>query len=491
MELKVKSSEWSTGMFVVDINTKDAQNIGVHAGERVVLKTKQRKEIGAIVDVSNEQVKQGQIQVSQEIKKELLLREGQMVNVEFSLPPKSADYIREKLKGKVLSSEKIKQIIKDIVENNLSEPEVSLFVSSMYLKGMTFDETIALIEGILYSGERMSFRKKLVVDKHCIGGIAGNRTTPLVVSICAAAGLTFPKTSSRAITSAAGTADTVEVLSPVEFSMDKLKKIVKKSNACLAWGGAVGMVPADSKIIKIEKMLRLDPPAQLLASIMSKKIASGSKYILIDIPYGPKAKVTKEKAKYLKKKFEELGNHFGIVMKIVLTHPNGPIGRGVGPALEIRDCMAVLNPEEKGPEDLRKKGIMLAGDVFEMTGVSKKGEGAKKAEEILNSGLAWKKFKEIITTQGGKIKKIVPSEIKKEIVSNKSGKVKEIDNNLTNYLARIAGCPGDKYAGVYLNKAVGEKVKKGETLFTIYAESKSRLKDAYEFYTQNKNIYRV
>jgi len=493
MELKVKTSQWSTGNLVVLLNVKTAEKMGLHSGDRILIKTKSEKpkKISAIVDTTERKIKEGEISVSQEIKKRISLREGQKVLGEFLLPPKSSEYIKRKLIGGELTHSEIKEIIKDIVENNLSEPEVSVFVSAMYKNGMTFKETISLIDAILYSGKTLHFRKKLVVDKHCIGGIAGNRTTPLVVSICAAAGLTFPKTSSRAITSAAGTADTVEVLSPVGFSMEQLKKIVKKTNACLAWGGSIGMVPADSKIIKIEKMLKLDPPAQLLASIMSKKLASGSKYILIDIPYGKDAKVTKSKGKILKKKFKQLAKHFGVEMKVVLTRATEPIGNGIGPALEIKDCMNILNQLEKGPKDLEEKALFLAGEIFEMTNVSKKGEGKRKAEDMLYSGLAWKKFKEIIAAQGGKIKEIHESRIKRDILATKNGKVKRIDNHLINYLARVLGCPKDKYAGVYIHHHVGEKIKKGEPIITIYAESKSRLNEGLAFLEENKHIFKI
>jgi len=352
---------------------------------------------------------------------------------------------------------------------------------------MTFKETVALVDAILSSGKTLSFRNKYVVDKHCIGGIAGNRTTPIVVSICAAAGLTFPKTSSRAITSAAGTADCIEVLSPVEFSMDELKKIVQKTGACLTWGGALGMVPADSKIIKVEKMLKLDPAAQLLASIMSKKLAAGSKYILIDIPYGKKAKVSLAKGKMLKRKFEQLARHFKVKIKVILTKATEPIGNGVGPALEIRDVMNVLNPKKEGPQDLEKKAIYLASEIFEMT-ISKKGKGKALAREMLESGKAWKKFQEIIKAQNGRVKEIIPSKISHTVCSPKKGKIKDIDNHLINYLARVAGCPMDKYSGVYLHHHIGDKVKHNEPLLTIYAESKPRLKEALKYYENKKPI---
>ena len=290
------------------------------------------------------------------------------------------------------------RIISDIVTNSLSEAEIALFVSAMYKEGMNMKETIYLIKAILKSGKslKLKLKNKKIADKHSIGGIPGNRTTPLIVSICAASGLVIPKSSSRAITTAAGTADVVETIAKVEFSMKELEKIVKKVGACLIWGGSLEIVPADEKIISIEKMLNIDPEAQLLASIMSKKLALGAKYILIDIPYGKTAKVTKKKALDLKKKFEYLGKHFKKKLKVVLTKGGQPIGNGIGPVLEMKDILKILKHSEDRPLDLENKSVFLAGCLLEMTGKADKGKGIVLAKQILGSGKAFEKFKEII-----------------------------------------------------------------------------------------------
>jgi len=334
----------------------------------------------------------------------------------------------------------------------------------------------------------MKFREKYVVDKHCIGGIAGNRTTPIVVAICASQGLIMPKSSSRAITSAAGTADVIETLSPIDLSMKKVKAIVKKTNACMVWGGGLGMVPADSKIISIEKELGIDPEAQLLASVMAKKLAAGSKYILIDIPHGKFAKVTKAKAEKLKLKFEKIGKYFNVKMRVVLTKGDSPIGNGVGPILEMNDVLKVLDPDKEGPKDLEKKSIYLAGEIFEMTKMCKKGKGKLLAKYFLETGQAYDKFEEIINAQGGKIKTLKPAKLNHEILAKRKVKIKGIHNKKINTLARIAGCPLDHGAGVHLHKKVGERVKKGERLLTIYSESKERLGEAISFFEKEKPI---
>jgi len=490
MEFKVKTSYWAAGTPVAMLNKKAAKRLGVHPGERIVIKTISRnsKEISTILDVVKKNLSEDEIFITEEIKKILSIEEGQRVRIFISPMTESISFIKKKLSGKKLKKEEIRKIISEIVDNSLSEPEISVFVSAMYENGMNFEETTYLVEAILSSGKKMSFREKYVVDKHSIGGIAGNRTTPVVVSICAATGLIFPKTSSRAITSAAGTADTIEVLSPVEFSMEQLKKIIKKVGAFLSWGGSLGMVPADSKIIQVEKILKIDPEAQLLASIISKKLAAGSKYVLIDVPYGKKAKVSKLKAKKLGRKFRKLGNYFNLKIKVVLTYAREPIGNGIGPALEIRDVLKVLKGERGLPKDLEEKCLFLAGEIFEMTEKTKKGDGKILAKEVLNSGKAYKKFGEIIRAQGGKIKEIHLSKIKEDFFAEKDGKIKSIDNLEINLLARVAGCPIDKYAGIYLHHHVGEKVKKGEKILTIYAESKSRLVEAIKYYKEKMPV---
>ena len=348
---------------------------------------------------------------------------------------------------------------------------------------MNFKETIFLIKAILETVNQLNFDSKFVVDKHSIGGIPGNRTTPIVVSICAAAGLIIPKSSSRAITSASGTADVIETIAKVEFSLEEVKKIVKKTNACLVWGGGFGIVPADSKIIRIEKQLGIDPETQLLASIMSKKIASGAKYILIDIPYWKTAKVSKRKAMRLKNKFEKLGKYFKKKLKVVLTKGEQPIGQGIGPFLEIHDVISVLKQDCNCPKDLEEKSIFLAGEILKMTKQGNK----ETAKEILKSGKAFKKFNEIIIAQHGKIPgKIPEAKFKKPIFSEKSGVVKEIDNKKINNLARTSGAPVDKFAGLKIKFKLKDKIKKGDEILTIYAESASRLKQAINFYKKEK-----
>jgi AMP phosphorylase len=484
MKLKVKVLEFLAGKPIAVLNYYTATRINIHVGERVLV-SKFGDSMISIVDVSKELVKFNEIALSQEIIEELKVGEGDEVEVSLAERPQSSLFIKKKMDGKSLNEGEIKSIISGIVTNALTEVEIAYFVSAVYKNGMNLKETEFLIQSMVSTGKRMFFGGN-VVDKHSIGGIAANRTTPIIVSICAAAGLKMPKNSSRAITSAAGTADVIESIARVEFSVEDIKRIVDKTNGCMVWGGSLGLSPADDKLIQVERILNLDPEAQLIASVLSKKIAVGSKYVLIDIPFGKSAKVDKKKALILKNKFEKLGRIFGLKLKCVLTDGSQPIGRGIGPLLEIRDVIDILKRED-GPKDLAEKSLFLAGEIFELCGKSKKGEGRNLAREILKSGKAFEKFKEIIEAQGGHVPRVRDLETKfgkfsRHILADANFTIKEIHNKKINFLANIAGSPMDKGSGLYLHHHVGDMVKKGERLITIYSDSSARLDNALALY---------
>ncbi len=493
MQLKTKLLKWSAGIPVAMLDHATAEKIGVHPSDRISIRTlsKHPKEMSTIIDVVKGIVGKNEIGISSELEKYLNNHITDKVEVNLATPPKSLDFVKKKLDNKEISKEEIDAIIKDVVNNSLSEAEIALFIIAVHKYGMTMNELINLTESIRNTGSELHFKQKIVVDKHGVGGIPGNRTTPLVVSICAAAGLIFPKNSSRAITSAAGTADVIETIADVEFTIKDLYGIIKKAGACMVWGGGLGMVPADAKMMEVERSLKIDPESQLIASIMSKKLAAGSNYILIDIPCGRGAKITsRQKALRLKRKFETLGKHFKKKVKCVITKGSEPIGNGIGPVLELEDIIKILNPEESknAPQDLRKKAIFLSANIFEMTGKSKKGQGSQLAEEMLSSGKAFAKFKEIISAQRGSLKRLKYARFKHVLLSKKSGKVSDIDNKKINSLVRVAGCPVDKSAGVYLHYHLNQRVKKGQPLLTFYAESKPRLNEAIRFYESTKPI---
>ncbi|MBC7292746.1 MAG: thymidine phosphorylase, partial [Thermoleophilia bacterium] len=175
-----------------------------------------------------------------------------------------------------LSPEEIGDIISDIVNESLSAEEISAFVVAEHIRGMSMDEIVAMIHHMVETGDRLELDVDSIFDVHSIGGVPGNKYALITVPIAAAAGLVVPKTSSRAITSAAGTADVMEVLANVGFTLEEMRDIVKRVGAVLAWGGSVRLAPADDVLIRVERVLGLDPRCQLLASVMSKKMAVGA-----------------------------------------------------------------------------------------------------------------------------------------------------------------------------------------------------------------------
>ena len=366
MKLKLKKLTLDAGRPIAFIHESTAPKINIHVGERVEISCNGKKII-AVVDLIKGGLKPKEIFLSQSITSYLGVKPGKYVEVSLALEPRSTRYIAKKLRGTPLKKKEIYAIIKDIVDNALTEGEVAYFVSGVYEHGMSMEETIYLTEAMYKTGQVLKWKNPKIIDKHSIGGIAGNRTTPIVIAICAASGLIFPKTSSRAITSAAGTADVMETLTKVDLTFQQLKKVVNKIGACLVWGGSLGMAPADDKLIRVERLLSLDPESQLIASIMAKKLSVGSKYVLIDIPYGPKAKVSKAKAIKLKDKFLKVGKYFKLKMRVILTDGSQPIGNGIGPVLEMKDVLRVLE-RNNPPKDLENKCIFLSGQILEMSG---------------------------------------------------------------------------------------------------------------------------
>ncbi len=481
MKFEVKKLSLSTGdINIAVLNYKDAEELTFHRGDRVRLK-KKRKETIAIIDTtdSSKIVPRGHIGLMDEPAKALGVSKGKIKA--FPEPvPSSVDLIKKKLDGEKLCYNEFVEIIHDILYNKLTSLEIAYFVSAVYFHKMDLNEVACLTRAIVNTGDIFEISKEKIFDKHCIGGVPGNRTTMLVVPIIAAAGLCIPKTSSRAITSPAGTADTMEVLCKVSFSLKEMKKIVEKTNGCLVWGGALNLAPADDKIITVEKPMGLDAESQLLASIMSKKKSVSATDVIIDIPYGKGAKIeTKEKAKHLRKMFISLGKKLGMKVDVLLTDGSQPIGNGIGPLLEARDVLYVLERNEKRPMDLENKTIKIAGRLLEMGGKARKFQGKKLAKKILDSKKAYKKFDEIVKAQKGitlEPEKIKLPKIKHDVKAPCSGKITEIDNKFISKIAYIVGAPKDKKSGLYLYKHKKDKVKKGDILYTIYSESKDELK---------------
>ena len=472
--MKVRILDISTGgIKVVVLNDEDASKLNLYALDRIRIR-KDKKSVVAILDISDGMVRKGELGVFKEVSDFLKLKNKDKVKIEYVEKPKSIYYIKEKLDGEILNKEEINEIVKDVIHDKLNEIELAYFISGCYKYGLDLEEVSNLTKAIVDNSRKLKLNKKVIVDKHSTGGIPGNRTSMIIVPILAAAGLVIPKTSSKAITSPSGTADTMGVFCNVEFTVKEIEKIVKKTNGCLVWGGTKELASADDKLIKIERPLSLDPEGIMLASIMSKKFSVGAKYLLIDIPVGRNAKVkSMKRAMHLKNKFINLGKKLGIKVRVMISDGRQPIGNGVGPVLEAKDVLRVLKND--GVEDLKNKSVEMAGMIFEMVGYK---NGRKKALEILESGKSYEKFKEIVEMQKGKIKDIKLSDIKYNFRSKKKGKIVSIDNNIVNRVCRILGCPREKEAGIYFNFKIGGKVEKGDKLFIVYAKDKKKLKES-------------
>ena len=325
---------------------------------------------------------------------------GSLVTVTPATPPDSLDAVRAKIQGRTLSRAEIDAIIDDLTHYRYSDMEIAAFLISS-ASFMTSGELLALVQRDGQAGTQLKWDSPIVVDKHCIGGIPGNRTSMIVVPIVAAHGLTIPKTSSRAITSPAGTADTMEVLARVDVGVEEMKEVVAACHGCLVWGGHVNLSPADDILISVERPLSLDTREQMVASIMSKKLAAGSTHLLIDLPVGPTAKLTNAiEAMRLRKLFEFVGDHFGISVEVITTDGRQPIGNGIGPVLEAQDVMAVLANDPAAPGDLREKSLRLAAHLLEYDPELRGGSGYARARELLDSGAALKQMQKIIDAQG-------------------------------------------------------------------------------------------
>jgi len=448
-----------------------------------------KKSILATLNMTeNGMLHEGEIGFSNTAFRRLGAPEGSEVTLAHPNPLHSTEIIRKKLDGHSLSRREFLSIVRDIAAYRYSNIELTAFVIACAQKRLTEDEIVWLTEAMIETGEIIDWKLPLVLDKHCIGGIPGNRTTMIVVPIVAAFGLPIPKTSSRAITSPAGTADTMEQITSVTLSLKDMKRIVQRENACIAWGGALHLAPVDDIIISVERPLSLDSEGQMIASILSKKKAAGSTHVLLDIPVGPTAKVRSQAhAMRLKKLFERVGRRIGLNVRVTFTDGSQPIGRGIGPVLEAQDVMKVLERRDDAPADLREKSIALAGELLEFAGKVAKGRGAATARDLLNSGHALKKFLAFAAKQGP-LKPWAKAAYKAIIASPMTGRVVSLHNLKLARTAKLAGAPTDPAAGVYLHAKMGDTVKKGTPLFTIFAENEQELSFARRYVGENRDV---
>ena len=477
MKLKAQPYDIEVGRYEVVINTLDADELGIHAGDRVQIKN--RDTITAVVETTEAIIPSGRVGVYREAWEALKAVPDEVVEVLAAEKPKSIQSIKKKMDNQKISNEEMLDIIEDIVNGNLTEVELTSFVTSSYIYGMDADEIEWMTRAMVKTGDQISFDVHPVMDHHSIGGVPGNKISLIVVPIVAAAGLLIPKTSSRAITGAGGSADLMEILCPVSFSADEVKKMTTKVGGCLVWGGATNIAPADDKIIAVEYPLSIDPRSQLIASVMAKKFAVGADTMVLDIPLGNEAKIkTMQEGRKLARDFMELGDRLKMHVECAITYGGAPVGRAIGGGLEVKEALVMME-SFTGPTSLIEKTLSISGMLLEMGGISAKGEGQKMAADIVKSGKALKKFKEIVEVQGGDpnvtSEQVPVGDKVATVLSPQDGYVLEISNKRLVAVCRTAGAPHDKGAGLLINKKKGEYVKKGDGLFTIYADKEWKL----------------
>ena len=472
-----------------DCHVCRSEGFEVHTRVRVTLNG--RNILATLHTIENGLLGSGEASLSKYACKLLEAHDGDMIHLSHPKPLQSLSNVRSKVYGNTLNSREIQHIIEDISKGQYTDIHIAAFLTACAGGRLNNNEIIDLTESMIRSGEQLSWNNETIVDKHCVGGLPGNRTTLIVVPIVTAFGLTMPKTSSRAITSPAGTADTMETLAPVELDLQTIRRVVAQEQGCIVWGGSVALSPADDVLIRVERVMDLDSEGQLVASVLSKKIAAGSNRIVIDIPVGPTAKVRSlDMANLLERLFQIVASALGIQLSIIISDGTQPVGRGIGPALEARDVLAVLTNDPEAPQDLRERSLTIAGRILEFSQDVRAGNGKEIATKLLDEGSAWTKFQAICEAQGG-LREPQKATFTHTIESPHCGRITTINNRQLSRLAKLAGAPHDKAAGVVLHTPLESLVEAGDSLFTIHAESKGELRYALSLLDQVPTIIQV
>ena len=458
---------------------------GFHALTRVTV-TFNSKSIIAALNVTNAGLlKESEISLSESAVKKLGVQEGAFLQVAHTEPLRSIAHVRSKLYGSVLDQQAYNEIIRDIADEKYSYIFLSSFLSACSGNNMKMEEICFLTRAMIDAGNKICWGKGVIADKHCMGDLPGNRTTMIVVPIIASLGIMIPKTSSKAITSPAGTADAMGVMTNVNLSIEEIRRIVDKENGCIAWGGAVKLSPADDLLIRVEKTLDIDSDGQMIASVLSKKAAAGSTHCVIDVPVGSTSKVrSMDSAIQLALRLREVAEFLNIKTHVIFSDGSQPVGYGIGPALEARDVLDVLQNKHTAPKDLHIKAIRIATEIVRLSWDMPKDTAYELVTAKLKSGEAFKKFIAICEAQGG-FREPAAAKYCKIIEADFTGIISEINNRKIAQVAKLAGAPDSPEAGVDFRIQLKEKVESGQPLFTIHSNSPGELEYAYEYYRNN------
>ena len=418
----------------------------------------------------------------------------------------TVDIITRKRNGCELSDEEIRHMVMNYTEGELPDYQMAAFLMAVYFKGMSRAETVALTRIMKNSGDVVDLSRisGIKADKHSTGGV-GDKTTLIVGPVAAACGVKVAKMSGRGLGFTGGTVDKLEAIPGFRTSMDEERFIEHVNSIGIAVIGQTGHIaPADKKIYALRDVTATVENLSLItSSIMSKKLASGSDAILLDVKCGGGAFMKEEsEAVKLAELMVDIGKAEGKNTKAVITDMNQPLGRAVGNSLEVAEAVDVL--KNRGPEDITELSVYLAGMMIYMSGKADDIEaGISKAGQSLADGTALEKFRELVKAQGGDPgitedpALFAESRYKMQLTASQSGYVYEIDAMQAGLASQHTGAGRerkeddvDHAAGVYFHKKTGEKVEKGEVLCTVYGDNMKKNEKSLEVLKNSVKISR-
>jgi pyrimidine-nucleoside phosphorylase len=407
---------------------------------------------------------------------------------------RAIDVIRKKRDGVELSRGEIDSLVNSYTHDQIPDYQVSAWLMAVVLRGMTRAETAALTEAMLHSGEvlDLSFLPAKKVDKHSTGGV-GDKTSLILAPVVAAAGVAVPMISGRGLGHTGGTLDKLEAIPGfnVNLSVSRFREVLEKCGCCMI-GQTAEIAPADRKLYALRDVTgTVESPYLICASIMSKKLAEGIDALVLDVKTGSGAFMKSEKdAAFLAELMVETGERMGKKMVALITDMDQPLGNMIGNALEVVEVVGVLRGG--GPEDLRELCHELAGWMLYLGGAARTvAEGKQRSAELISSGKALEKFRQMVEMQGGDPRAIDDMNLlpqaqhTMEILSPGAGYLVSVQCEQIGTACVILGGGRerkedavDPAVGIMLHKKVGERVEAGEPLATIHYNSKARVAGA-------------
>lgn len=409
-----------------------------------------------------------EIGLNEDALKALNMSEGTEVHVSMAAPSLSAQSLRRKIAGEILTSSEYMDIIKDIASGRYSKMDIAAFLVAC-TSSMSATELVSFTEALVAQKVLHWDEKSMVVDQHCLGGVPANKTDLVILAIVSAYGLPIAKTCIRSLTSCAGVADTMGVLANVDYNTSKFQKLVRANNGAIVNYDVLEETKVNHLLHDVRSQLGINQNELVIASILAMMISSGVSHLVLDVPVGENARVhSTNEAIRIRKQVEYIGDMLGLSIDVVITDGSEPIGNGIGAVLEARDVMKILRNKEDAPIDLKEKSLFLAGRVLEFDPQLRGGQGYAVAKEILENGRALEAFQRIVNAQGVHE---VPAlgQYVREVVAPYDGIVSAVNNTIINKIGVYAGATQCLGSGVDLNKKIGDKVKAGDVLYTIYS----------------------